>query len=91
MVTFGYMSLTRKTTAPDVPSSLSQPVQDLAEMAPDLRRHIRYPATLFSVQAELYLQYHITDPQVFFNQAEQWNIPLASAFGKDPVRLRLLI
>ena len=60
--------------------------QDLAEMPPDLRRHIRYPATLLSVQAELYLRYHVTDPQVFFNQAEQWDLPLASAFGKDPVR-----
>ncbi len=61
--------------------------QELAEMPPDLQRHIRYPITLFSVQARMYLRYHVTDPQVFFNQAEQWAIPLETRFGKTGIQV----
>ena len=58
-----------------------------AEMPEDLQAHIRYPITLFSAQAQLYLRYHVTDPQVFFNQAEQWDIPLETRFGKAGVQV----
>jgi len=60
---------------------------DIGEMAPDLRSHIRYPVGMFSAQAQTYLRYHVTDPQVFFNQADQWAIPLESRFGKRGVRV----
>ncbi|MBM3941607.1 MAG: UPF0182 family protein [SAR202 cluster bacterium] len=55
---------------------------DLEEMPQALRQHLRYPRDLFSAQAQQYLRYHVTDPQVFFNQAEQWAIPLETRFGK---------
>ncbi len=61
--------------------------RELEAMPPDLQRHIRYPVTLFSVQARMYLRYHVTDPQVFFNQAEQWDIPLETRFGKTGIRV----
>ena len=54
-------------------------------MPPDLRRHLRYPPALFTTQAQIYLRYHITEPQVFFNQAEQWSIPLETRIGKTGV------
>ena len=47
----------------------------LDQMSPYLRAHLRYPEDLFSVQAETYLQYHMTDPTVFFNKEDQWSIP----------------
>ena len=59
--------------------------RDLDEMPPDLRMHLRYPAGLFSAQARMFLRYHVTDPQVFFNGAEQWAIPLETRFGKQGV------
>ena len=59
--------------------------QDVTQMPVALQDHIRYPVDLFTVQAQLYLRYHITDPQVFFNQAEQWAIPLETRFGKTGV------
>ncbi len=68
----------------DALPSLFQPFEDMPE---DLQPHIRYPVTLFSAQAEMYLRYHVTDPQVFFNQAEQWDIPLETRLGKDGVRV----
>ncbi len=56
-------------------------------MPPVLRDHIRYPRDLFSAQAQIYLRYHVTDPQVFFNQAEQWAIPQETRFGKGGVQV----
>ena len=61
--------------------------QPFENMPGDLQAHIRYPVALFSAQAESYLRYHVTDPQVFFNQAEQWDIPLETRLGKDGVRV----
>jgi uncharacterized membrane protein (UPF0182 family) len=56
-------------------------------MPPVLRDHIRYPRDLFSAQAQMHLRYHVTDPQVFFNQAEQWAIPQETRFGKGGVQV----
>ena len=61
--------------------------KDIEEMPADLRRHIRYPPALFTAQAEMYRRYHITDPQVFFNQAEQWDLPRETRIGKTGVRV----
>ncbi len=61
--------------------------QDIDRMPPALRDHIRYPIGLFSVQARMYLRYHVTDPQVFFNQAEQWALPLETRIGKTGVQV----
>ena len=47
----------------------------LSAMPLDLRRHIRYPEDLFSVQSERLLTYHMQDPQVFYNREDQWQIP----------------
>ena len=55
--------------------------KDLGEMSPFLLSHLRYPEDLFSIQAELFLQYHMTDPTVFFNKEDQWSIPLEISFG----------
>ena len=48
---------------------------DISEMPEGLQRHIRYPLYIFSVQAEIYSTYHMTDPQVFYNKEDKWNIP----------------
>jgi uncharacterized membrane protein (UPF0182 family) len=61
--------------------------QDIDRMPPELLDHIRYPISLFSAQARMYLRYHVTDPQVFFNQAQQWAIPLETRFGKQGVQV----
>ena len=62
-------------------------LQPMSEFPEDLQSHIRYPVTIFSAQAQVYLRYHVTDPQVFFNQAEQWDIPLETRLGKDGVQV----
>jgi uncharacterized membrane protein (UPF0182 family) len=47
----------------------------LTAMDADLRTHIRVPPMLFNVQARIYAVYHMTDPQVFFNREDVWEIP----------------
>ncbi|MGK7872829.1 MAG: UPF0182 family protein [Xenococcaceae cyanobacterium] len=47
----------------------------LDAMPATLRSHIRYPEDLFSTQSERLLTYHMTDPQVFYNREDQWEIP----------------
>ena len=61
--------------------------QDIGDMPEDLREHLRYPVGLFSTQARLYLRYHVTDPQVWFNQAEQWALPLETRIAKTGVEV----
>jgi hypothetical protein len=47
----------------------------LSEMGPELQAHLRYPADLFAVQSELFAIYHMTDPQVFYNREDEWEVP----------------
>ena len=46
-----------------------------SEMPAFLRAHIRYPTDLFVIQAQIYATYHMTDPQVFYNREDLWDIP----------------
>ena len=47
----------------------------LAEMSPDLQLHLRYPEGIFAVQAAMYATYHMTNPAVFYNKEDQWEVP----------------
>jgi uncharacterized membrane protein (UPF0182 family) len=49
--------------------------KDRSEMPENLRRHIRYPEDLFTVQAEMYGTYHMTNPTTFYNREDRWEIP----------------
>ena len=40
-----------------------------------LKAHIRYPTDLFNIQTKMYNVYHMTDPKVFYNQEDYWQIP----------------
>ncbi len=53
-----------------------------SEMPADLARHIRYPEDLFRIQAEMYAVYHMTDPVVFYNKEDLWEIPNELYMGK---------
>ncbi|MBI4784907.1 MAG: UPF0182 family protein [Oscillatoriophycideae cyanobacterium NC_groundwater_1537_Pr4_S-0.65um_50_18] len=47
----------------------------LNAMPPSLRSHLRYPVDFFKLQSERLMTYHMTDPQVFYNREDQWQIP----------------
>jgi uncharacterized membrane protein (UPF0182 family) len=46
--------------------------RELSELSQDLKSHLRYPEDLFTVQADMYRVYHMTDPQVFYNREDLW-------------------
>ena len=46
-----------------------------SEMPASLKEHIRYPTDLFNIQTKMYNVYHMTDPKVFYNQEDYWQIP----------------
>ncbi len=50
-------------------------LKPLDEMPEGLRAHLRYPQDLFEVQAAVYGRYHMTNPQVFYNQEDLWTTP----------------
>ncbi len=65
---------------------------DGADMPDDLRSHLRYPEDMFRVQSDMYSQYHVTDPTVFFTNSDPWAIardPSDTNVGiTDPIRRR---
>ncbi|MCC0175635.1 UPF0182 family protein [Waterburya agarophytonicola K14] len=38
----------------------------------EVEAHFRYPQDLFEIQAQMYLSYHMEDPQVFYNREDDW-------------------
>ena len=54
----------------------------LTAMSDDLRRHVRYPHQFLQVQAAMFSAYHMTDPKVFYNKENLWQIP---ALGEKPM------
>ena len=48
----------------------------LSQMPAALQAHLRVPPTFFSVQAEVYATYHMSDPATFYNREDVWAMPL---------------
>lgn len=46
----------------------------MEEMPEDLKRHVRYPEDLFSVQMEMFRTYHIDDVNAFYQKEDVWDI-----------------
>jgi uncharacterized protein len=54
-------------------------LKPLEQMPAELRKHIRYPQALLSIQARMFCTYHMQDAQVFYNKEDLWNIPRKAA------------
>ena len=48
--------------------------KNASEMPVWMRKHIRYPELLLSLQAEIYGLYHMTNPEVFYNREDLWTV-----------------
>jgi uncharacterized membrane protein (UPF0182 family) len=44
-------------------------------MPAGLAAHLRYPQDLFEIQVRIYAKYHMTVPQVFYNNEDLWTTP----------------
>lgn len=56
--------------------------KDFKDMPEGLRAHIRYPATLLNIQAEIYQRYHMNDVKVFYQNEDLWQIA-SEIYGTD--------
>jgi uncharacterized membrane protein (UPF0182 family) len=56
---------------------------DIDDASTTLRDHFRYPENLFQVQAERYTTYHVSDPSVFYQNQDRWEV------APDPTRANL--
>ena len=54
----------------------------LTEMPAALREHVRYPEDIFAIQASVFATYHMTQPAVFYNREDQWEIPVIEDAGE---------
>ena len=48
--------------------------KDLSQMPDSLKAHLRYPETLFNIQANMLKTFHMTDSSVFYNKEDAWDI-----------------
>lgn len=48
--------------------------KQLDEMPENLQEHLKYSPTLFEVQTQIYQQYHMKNPTVFYNKEDVWSI-----------------
>jgi len=46
----------------------------LDEMPEGLRSHIRYPQTMFDIQADIYKKYHMKNARELYNKSDIWDI-----------------
>jgi uncharacterized protein len=53
----------------------------LDKMPPSLREHVRYPEDIFAIQASVFATYHMTQPSVFYNREDQWELPVIDDTG----------
>lgn len=53
-----------------------QLVRPASSMPSSLKAHIRYPEDLLKIQSRVLLTYHMTDPNVYYNKEDYWEIPV---------------
>ncbi|WP_431630919.1 UPF0182 family protein [Alkalinema pantanalense] len=58
-------------------------LKPLTAMPEPLRQHLRYPIDFFNIQSKRLMTYHMTDPQVFYNREDEWQIP-TEIYGDKP-------
>jgi uncharacterized membrane protein (UPF0182 family) len=47
---------------------------DGSKVSAGLTAHFRFPVGLFSLQTDVYAQYHVTDPRTFYNKTDLWAV-----------------
>jgi hypothetical protein len=52
-----------------------QLLKPLEVMPEGLRTRLRYPQGIFSLQAAMFTLFHMTNPAVFYNKEDQWEVP----------------
>jgi uncharacterized membrane protein (UPF0182 family) len=61
----------------------------ITDMTADLQSHIRYPQDLFDAQTLQFGKYHVTDPSVFYQKTQFWQVPQSATNSGGPTQLPL--
>ena len=56
----------------------------MASMPDGLKTHVRYSHQFLQVQAAMFSTYHMTDPKVFYNKENLWEIPVIGEKQMEP-------
>ncbi|MDD2852237.1 MAG: UPF0182 family protein [Desulfuromonadaceae bacterium] len=56
----------------------------MTAMPDDMRRHVRYPHQFLQIQAAMFAAYHMSDPKVFYNKENLWEIPVLGEKPMEP-------
>ena len=59
-------------------------LKPLDTMPASLRSHLRYPEGIFSLQTAMYSTFHMTNPSVFYNREDQWDVPVIDNEQMEP-------
>ena len=59
-------------------------LQPLDSMPEELQSHLRYPEGIFTLQTTMYSTYHMTNPSVFYNREDQWEVPVVDNLQMEP-------
>ncbi|MBQ6623998.1 MAG: UPF0182 family protein [Mogibacterium sp.] len=57
-----------------------------SEISDELRKHLRYPNTMFKIQAEVYTKYHMNEVKVFYQKEDLWDIA-HHIYGTEQVQM----
>ncbi|MBF0558697.1 MAG: UPF0182 family protein [Nitrospirae bacterium] len=52
---------------------------DISAMPESLKRHVRYPEDLLTIQSSIYTTYHMNNTHVFYNREDAWEVSRAAA------------
>ncbi|SPF41176.1 conserved hypothetical protein [Syntrophobacter sp. SbD1] len=61
--------------------------KDASRMPEELKKHVRYPQTIFEIQMAIYAKYHQTDPEVYYQQEDVWDFAKTYK-GMEPTEIR---
>ena len=59
-------------------------LQPLDSMPESLQSHIRYPEGIFALQSAMYATFHMTNPAVFYNREDDWEVPVIDNEQMEP-------
>lgn len=54
----------------------------MSDMPKEFISHLRYPQTMFDIQAKMYGTYHTNQPDIFYNREDKWEIAKQNYQGK---------
>jgi uncharacterized membrane protein (UPF0182 family) len=57
-------------------------LRPLSEMPEGLRARMRYPRSIFALQAAMFSTFHMRNPSVFYNKEDQWEVPALDSGGR---------